>query len=207
MAINVGDTVAVTLRGSLLTSQIMSTFWYRCTVGMPGLTLQADYDSIILELRAAGVGAGDWIETAYLQSLPSNYTLDYLRVQVIAPVRNAYAESLINSPGAVAHVNSVSNLAGVITKRTIFAGRKFVGSLHLPISQSFHSGGEVSGAGLTAMAAIRGKVQAILSIPGGGSFLPIIYHRVGAPNYTDISSAETQETVRVMRRRTLRIGI
>jgi len=148
----------------------------------------------------------------YLACLPSQYELDSIRGQIIAPNRRVYSETLRGVPGTHLDTLETANLASVITLRTAFAGRNQVGNKHIgpiPSSGAVMTLGELTGAYKTLLTTLAGALMASI-VPAGIAAVarPCIYHPDGAvpPNTDWVESAIVGETVRVMRRRTVRLG-
>jgi len=205
------DVLLITYKGTAAGQRILLTTTYKITV-VPVPTDATVFVNAAIEAVRAGVGGGDLIETKYRACLPVEYELDSIRGQIIAPNRRVYSETLRGVPGTHADGMETANLAGVITLRTAFAGRNQVGNKHIgpiPSAGAVMVLGELTGAYKTLLGTLATALMAQL-VPVGIAAVarPVIYHPDGAvpPNTDWVESAIIGETVRVMRRRTVRVG-
>jgi hypothetical protein len=115
------------------------------------------------------------------------------------------------STGARTGVAAPQNLASVITLRGDFAGPNFLGNKHPGgVTTTDMTGGLFSNAflGLMESFAINCVAPVVVVPAAGGEFRfdPVIYNR-SSPNLSAyITNYAIQDSVRVMRRRTLRLG-
>ena len=167
---------------------------------------------------ALGNGNGTFIgEAGKLQSVNAQYFR--VSAQMIFPVRWAVQATDVNFQGTIDQVVPAQNLAITLTKRGDLGDRHNLGSLHvggIPINR--FQEGKVIAAALTDAA---GLVTWLTTDRGDGvspvDYVPVILNKTPIPN-TDpvryqisgsspITSVSVQDTARVMRRRTLRVGI
>jgi hypothetical protein len=208
MAANVGDKFLLTLVGGLYGQRIMSTFWYRLN-SVTGVVSEIDAND---EFRALVVGAGNLVEK-YLACCPPEYDLDFVWGQFIAPVRYAKRVTATGAePGTFDTAAHTANLAATITRRSGFATRQSVGSLHVPIgdTETAIENGLIT-AGLTiALDALADEMLDVqVTATGSVNWVGIINNQPtsDATKYETMTETFPQETVRVMRRRTVRLGI
>jgi len=205
------DVWQVSFRGVYNAQRIILTQTYQVTQITPPIT-DGNAALVLLNAVRAGVGGFDLIESAYLACMPAEYELQVIRAQNVKPNRRVYHEVIRTQPGTHAEVADTGNLAAVVTMRTDFAGRSQVSNRHIgpiPSTGTVQTLGALTGAYKTllstlATALLQSWSEAIPTI----TFTPCILHPtdIVPPNVDKITSAIVGETVRVMRRRTLRIG-
>lgn len=203
--LNDGDNILVTLRGSFNNQAIINTFYYRVTVAPTTKLPQFDVFEDLLDLFNA---PGNLI-AKFVEIPPGQYTLDQVWMQVVFPGRYVAYKFNAGIQGAGEDVGRTPNLAGVITRRTDKAGRNQVGSLHIPVGQGDNSvdNGLITGTTLSAMNALALVLKNSYTV-SGYTFRPVLTpFNNGDGSAKWIDSAFTQDTARVMRRRTLRLGI
>lgn len=207
----VNDVLLITYKGTAAGQRILLTTTYKITVVPTPMDANVFVNAAIDAVRA-GVGGGDLVETKYRACLPPEYELDSIRGQIIAPNRRVYAEQLRGVPGTHLDTMETANLAAVITLRTAFAGRNQVGNKHigpLPSAGAVMVLGELTGAYKALLTTLATALMSNI-VPVGIAAVarPVIYHADGAvpPNTDWVESAIIGETVRVMRRRTVRLG-
>lgn len=203
-AVNIGDKILITFSGSLFAQRILNTFWYQVSAltGTPNTT------SFGTALNTAITGAAT-LKTAFLDCCPDNYNLDQTWIQFIDPVRVVKSVFNDNLPGTWGADTDTANVAGVITRRGNLAGRKRVGSLHVPISSdptAITDGILVPGL-LARMATLASELPIALGVGSLGQVNPILRNGPLTTDVTLIDSAFTHNEVRTMRRRTLGRGI
>jgi len=209
--VSVNDVVLITYKGTAAEQRILLTTTYKVTTVPDPTEVDVFCGACIDEVRAGG-GGGDLIESDYLACLPSEYELDSIKCQIIAPNRRVYYEQLRGTPGTHADVMETTNLAGVITLRTDFAGRDQVSNKHigpLPATGNVMTLGSLTGAYKTLLTTLATSLMSQL-VPVGIAAVckPVIWHNDEAvpPNTDWIETAIIGETVRTMRRRSVRLG-
>lgn len=193
---SVGDIYRVTLSQTLHAQQVLNTLYYRETVNGGASPATA------LALRVAQVVVPP------LKAVQSN-ELSHLEVlaQKIWPQPVALPASDISAAGAggVASSSLPTSNAVVITKTTLFAGRKYRGRVFIggvPVSAEDDS---KLAAAVTASWVVFAQTLAAVLVSGGYTFVPIIYHKT---THTDdqIQNAIVRTILRVQRRREIGKG-
>lgn len=182
------------------------TFVVKGTVN-PGDTTVQSLQHILDFTKATGLGTS--LTDQIMNNLPSNYAMDFLRAQVVAPTRSV----LVDQPqttvtGGWGTATETTNLQGAITFRTDFGGRNQVSTIKVgPLPTDAAADGllEASYKAELADTALR-LTEVIPIVAGGFELYPVIWHRPGA-TYNYIRTAVTQDQVRTMRRRTVGLGI
>jgi len=208
MAIADGDVFLCTAVGTYAGQRILLTHTYR-VFNVIGTVDEATASTSLINEVKGGVG-GDVLESAYLALLGTNYNLDAWRAQKIHPVRYVRVEQARNVAGTGSAIAETGNIAAVITLRAALAGRRHISNKHIgpiPGDAATMVAGELTPAYQTLMNTLAtGLKSSIIIGPGGYTFVPCIYHRGLVPVTSDIVTSAIQSSVRVQRRRTLRVG-
>jgi hypothetical protein len=154
--------------------------------------------------------AGGYI-ARILPNLNNTITIVDHRMQLIYPGRFAPSISTVNSPGGVGTFGTPTNVAMTFTKRTGMATRWGIGSWHLPglnvvdlDSVGAWNAATVSAIGLDISVPLNGT-----HTPTGqnGNITAVLWSPDVPLRSTPITSFVGQLTPRVMRRRTVGLGI
>lgn len=209
MAHPIGSIVEVIIEWNILNQRCMSVLHYKVTA-----------DSSIVDPVGEAIDVANTVSSpggimdAILDCMSANTGSTKVSAQFIRGAggqRFAKATVTAINPGVRAASCTVSNIAAVITKRTIYSGRWAVGSLHIPgLSPGTYDNGKITDA---SMLGDLNDVAAELLNPitgnvGAGVYSPVVLHKAGVHGgSTDLLSTEVQTTVRTMRRRTVGLGI
>jgi hypothetical protein len=151
------------------------------------------------------------IISTYLSACSSAWTLIETRGQFVGPNRFSYANHPFGLAGSIGSDCRAQNVAGVITKRTLYTGRDQIGSVHMPgVPVSEYAGGEITAGQITRYLAIAAKLTQTVVVPtGGGTYIPVLWHRTQQfPSWSNrVQYTIVQPELRVMRRRTVGLGI
>ena len=196
----------VTMRGELNAQRILNTFQYHL-VGTPDPLL--DYHDYLDVFLTAFGGAGGMIEK-YMQCMPANYVLDRVRLQPTYPVRLRYGDYVMGTTGEFANSAKTSNLAASIRRVTDVLGRRGVGRVQMPLPEDTFLEGKLSDAdGYVTDLGVFGvqMLEPITTVSPAAVWEPVIFTVVGGIASTGVLiDAVPEDTVRVMRRRTVRLG-
>jgi len=215
--IDVGWCLSVTFRGRLCGQTTMTTFNYAVAEieagPVPSNVLA------ITDFNTAIVVAGN-LKPDYMDAMPQNYELVAIDYQWIVPLRYRKQTILFGDFGTNEVDAETANLAGVFTLHGERAGRRFIANKHLPgLAGADVANGILGGPQLARLTAV--KTQALANVVGGGvTWVPVIYGRYIAPYtkcgvakpgqpqlLTTVTGGDVWDTVRVMRRRTVGVGI
>lgn len=208
MSVASNDIFLATLDGSANGQRIMLTATYRIV----SITSPPFDEKSVSEDMAARLGAGgaDVLETAYLNCMPSNYTLNKISVQKIWPVRYRRYEEVSGNAGNIANVALSSNVATVLSFHSEMAGRSQVANKHIgPLATAvgWYTGGELTAGYKAVLGALRNAMLLNVTAAGWYTAAPTIYHPGDVvPKWNDITNGQVLDTVRVMRRRTVGLG-
>lgn len=201
-----GDLIQVNIE-SLQFNQvnINTLFWGIGTITGAAPSGEDLYDA--MNTKFAGVGE---LYDKYIAATPDSLFGTLTRFQTIKPQRYVSRTYPSTIQGNLATGNQ-TNLAAVITRRAVLAGRRYIGGVHIPLpdSNAVAVSGVLTNVYKTVLAALSLKMFQAFNLPVGGStvdLFPLIYHR-GTGGYSDVNDAIVQPTVRVMRRRTVGVGI
>jgi len=203
--LNAGDVLQVTIRGAVLDQEVMTNLTYVVNTASTAGTY----------LTAMAAWMNDWLNSAtgpqlsYLAAVAQNYTCIDIRGQRVWPTRDIALFKLDGRPGTRPTDAEAANLAGVITRHGPFGTRHDVTNLHLPaIADGDFIGGKLTAQQITRMGTLGTKLLNQITVPGEALTLdPVVTSRANLAAYRALIAFAVQDTVRVMRRRTLRIGI
>lgn len=205
MGLAVGDVVALTYEGTFDSQQIRYALHYRVAVAGSSTTPELDLDAMAANFSSPGTNS----MTNALQAVHvDSFNFDAVLAQRVWPVRTIGMRVLSSFPGLIGQPGLPANAAAVITKRTLTPGRMGLGSLHLTgIDTANVALSEITTlTGYTALATLLIASRTVPAVtmtvePGlfNPSFPPTFFSR--------LFDAPVQKTVRVMRRRTVRLGI
>lgn len=211
MPVEAGHIYALNWVGQIFSQRIMLTTHYKITAVNPDVEPSDVRSAMLVEVCAGG--GGDLIESDYLACLPPSYTLNRVVAQPIYPIRLVYEDAVRNVAGTHASDTEASNQAAVITLQTEYAGRSQVSNKHIgPIPQAatVQANGELVAAYKTLLTTLGDSLTSFIVVAGLGlTMIPVIYH----PNFTPPDTASdpiaefyVHDEIRVMRRRTVRLG-
>lgn len=196
------------IRGTINGQNVISVLHYRVSAVSGAATAAIEQDEFLVAAGPAGI---DDVVTPYLSCCPSNYTATELRAQFVAPTRFRFSTVSILAPGTRPAASNFQNSSAVMTKRTALSGRRQIGSLHFPGVADTDAVGGLLSAGLTsAMNTAALVLQSNLNaLPGTGIYVPVLWHRTlpSQPQSDPVIQFATQTTLRIMRRRTVGVGI
>ena len=142
-------------------------------------------------------------------AMTAEWKLDQVRVQKIAPTRAAYVTAQIDKNGLSGDDGQLTNIAVVVSKRGSSGTRRGQGSVHFGgWPTTVFNQGEIQAGPETwwnAFEPLYTAVQNVATIPA--TFKPVIYNPGATPNWQNIAVWQLQSTARVMRRRTVRVGV
>jgi len=206
MSLPVGAILEVTYLGRLLNQLTMNVrhYYVAAQSTTPGFT--DEIENILGYFSGGGIGA---LLPAYLQALPENLTVQQVSVQVVRPDRLRRQSNTINQ-GGLGPETAVSNVQASITFTTRLSGRDQQGGMRVPASPANAEAGNWSAAYQTDLTTLAARLSESFTEPDGdGIYQPCVFHRTkAAPNdHTDIVAFIIQPTTRVIRRRTLGVGV
>lgn len=198
------DKVMLTFVGTLCGQRVLNTFPLVVTAITGAPTVADSFDALLAKITAINE-----LKAKFLACCPSNYTLIYIWIQKVYPVR---IRKLIYSGAGIGTWDSAANtpnMAGVITRYGEIANRHGIGSLHVPISQGSDTvvDGYLTDDIKTPLSALSLKIEGFVStaapaVTYGHSLFPTPVSGLPVP----VVDTAVQITARVMRRRTVGVG-
>lgn len=203
----INDVYAITAFCRLFGQRVMNTLHYT-TATISAIADQVILQDLLNQVRG-GIGGAGVLEGEYMALFPSTYVLERWRVQKIRPTRTAFMEYTRNVSGTFVGTIETANIAASITKRTVLAGRKYIGRCQLvgPPNEGMNGGlVDTGSAWYTAFSNWGAAMKSTLTDSGTGVYAPCIHHKDPADPPTAWITSEPQLTVRTMHRRTLGLG-
>lgn len=203
-----GDVVQVIIESQVLQQTMLNVLYYRAKAGVPG----TEYFIILDELNTAiaeSQNAG--IVPYMIPMMGPNAEVVRIQSQRVYPTRDLYLRTPVGVVGTQNDDCDASNLAAVIVKRGERTGRGKSGTFHLGgLPMTSYALGRMTAGSRTLLTALADKLNdPQLSAGGESLFVPGMFNpTMGAPNnFNEIVACDVQDTVRVMRRRTVGVGI
>lgn len=205
--VQAADIVELTMMGKFEGNDVMNKFHYAC-ISVSGAPQGSQAVFAALDTNLSGVAG---LVNLVRLLAPSNYTLRFNRYQVIAPVRQVAYPIAKDVGGLNTFTTLTGNIAVALTKRGDLAGRKNISTTHVigTTAEDLIEAGKLTATAKTLAENIAAFMDNQVSITVGGvdyEFGPVIFHKNEPANPTPITSVIVQDTVRVMRRRTLNVG-
>lgn len=206
--IDVGNVIQVVMRGKANGQVNLNVLHYVVTkrpeTDQYGIALTNLADQI------AGVQAGT-LTSAMINMMGTNCTLDNVQLQRVSPQRSLYIQVPIGQDGLNPSQVTAQNVAAVITKQVERAGRGRVGSFHMGyVPPVFYVNGNLTAAAVPGYQAVANFLQKVIETPvDAGEYTPVTFDpNAPLPERTNIIvNCFPQITLRVMRRRTVGLGI
>lgn len=202
--VGAGDVLLVSFYGKLFNQTLINTFHYGVSIVAGDPLAKTFCDEVNAKLT--GVSS---LASKFLACCPAQYTLTFVRVQVIKPLRLAAFQYSNGTGGTSTLDTTTANLAGVVTRRGDLGNRKNVGSLHVPYpsSDAGVTAGTISTDMKTALGALGAVIIAGQQLATVGTIVPVIFNGPTKADVSPISTYIVQDTLRTMRRRNIGLGI
>lgn len=183
---------------------VMSVFHFKLTSGG---SITDGSAALLAMSNAMQAGGGLWLN--WVSAISDDLSNGMIYCQWIFPTRYSLRSFVpAVASGQVAITSFPQNLAVSITKMSDFGTRRGRGTLHMPgVPNTWVDGGELSAAGLAGYVAIRDDLNDTVVLATGHTLTPVIYNRSAPGDSITITDALLQPTSRVMRRRTVGVGI
>lgn len=203
-----GDAIIeVVFRGILFGQTTMSVMHYRVAAQAPaGVSVQAEMAQLADIFNDDTVGE---LKGLYRAVCPNAYTMTQVSVQPVYPLRYRKTVRATNSAG-IGGDSTTANVQAAITLTTDFAGRNQIGGIHPPCPTSMASGGILDGDYVNALGDLgQSLITPVSNVGLESSYQLVIWHRGIQPplSYTGVTGYIPQTEARVMRRRTVGLGI
>jgi len=200
-----GDIMLVTVKNKLFEQVCLNTFHYRlmdCT-GSP------EYFAVIDEFHAKFYTAAGSMYDKLQACYPQNLTTPQIWYQKVYSLRTMKVVKSPNDPGLWPHDATSANVACVVERRGVLANRRNVGSIHIPCAAdpATIDDGAPTPAYTTVLEAVATQINATITTAlGTCTWRPVLFNYPDPIIYSEIINASVQDTSRVMRRRTVRVG-
>lgn len=201
-----GAIVQLTYRSLLAGQRILNTFRYRCVTD---LTTLPDYRLALADL-ADQLDAAAGMTFKYVSACPTNMVIQKYRLQPIWPIRQRYEEYDVGQNGlATLGSTNTANVAVSIKRTGDIIGPHGVGRVQIPACTTGVTAGLVDPAYITAdLVPLADQMK--LEIPGVVypiTWVPLLFSVTNnIVSSADIIATSVEDTARVMRRRTVRVG-
>lgn len=207
MAVPGGGVIEVGIEGSLLNQQTLTVLHYRVAAAAPTLVdTLTELDGLLAILNDNTLGG--WKQNLRLL-LPENFQFVRFSAQEIFPGRSRRVKLAVADSG-LAEGTEISNVQLSFTKVTARGGRDQIGGIRLPATTAQAEAGRWNDLYLTRANNWADNLLAPIGNPTYSSIYQLcIYHRApGAlPKSDDVQDITVQPTTRVIRRRTVGVGV
>jgi len=202
-----GDILQYTLNCRYQGQVILNTWNFRVTQFVPDLV---DYEDFCMEVLTDLRAPGTLIDDLEALTVPEYSFVDH-RLQRVYPSRNRAVIDTLTTIGTLGETGCTVNQAAVVTKQGNVAGRFAIGSWHQTglAQNAFEATGNIALATRTALAAALSPLASVINPDGfaGTTLSPILWGRAVPLRQTPIAQLTAQISARVMRRRTVGLGI
>jgi len=205
MAIPIGSILEVQIETRANEQRCLNILHYRVTTEGSGTGIQAEVEDFL-----DGVESVSGIIGSYRALMSTEATMWSISGQLIRNDRYARIVHPIDDPGELSGNCTAQNVSAVITKRTELSGRWAVGSFHAAcLPESAYLAGKLKNATLILAQELADDIAETVTGPvRGGVYRPVVLHpQADHGGSTFISGCQAQETLRVVRRRTVGLGI
>lgn len=201
------DVAQVTVFATYQSSKILNVFHYKAVTAAPVATGNAEVNRLCTQFidkviqPAAGV---KWIDTVV-----QGYVFDYVQGQIVAPTRRYYTFEELTAPGGIIDDGCPSNIGATVSYQSATVGRGRSGSKHYTGFPNLDLGNGQVGAGVkdSLNAITANTLLTLTGLDPGLTWEPIIFNFAKPLDRNGIASTYVHPETRVMRRRTLYVGI
>lgn len=205
-----GDIIQVVFRTIVQEQTCLNVLHFKITqpVGQPSFT--SDMELLFTCVDPATAGS---VGQTFRSAIATNATIQDITLQRVSPTRDFYMRFPIGLAGiSTVGECTATNVSGVITKQSEKPGRGRSGSFHIPgIGQNGYSAGRLTNAYRAEILPLQDALKEDLIDPVTSDHLgvPGMFHP-SAPlgqQFQQVVATSIQSTLRVMRRRTVGVGI
>lgn len=203
-----GDVVQVVIESSCLGQTFLNVLHYRAKTNPTGNGYGQQLANLI---DAVGTGDDENIVPKMLALMSEEAKVVNVQAQRVYPNRDYYVRVEQDEAGIIPVVCNYPNSALVLTKQGEKIGRGRSGSFHLGgITDQHVALGYITAAGLILAASLGDKLgDPLVPSVGGFTWEPGLYNPTlgNGLNFNPLVGVFPRDTVRVMRRRTVGVGI
>jgi hypothetical protein len=203
--LDAGDVVNVTFMGKLFGQRVMNTLHFYCNpTAWVTTDLIGGYNAILDKLQVANK-----TQDKLLACCTPDYSLDFLRAQVISPARKVYHDRVVGAVGTHTGACTVPNTAAAIELKTLFADKPSHRNLFIPAPPtSGITEGVFTFAYMGVLETLADELLVILTPTGTGEVWPVVYTPSSVVNKTrPLATRVVMPEARVLTRRTVGRGI
>jgi hypothetical protein len=203
--LNVGDIVSVTFGGTLFSQRVMNVLHYRVSISSDSPSYVEASRRVAFAMQQGMVSPG----LTMLAAQAPEYVLDWVRVQKVNAARERYVQYSVGNPGTYAGVCTSPNVSAVLLKKSESVSRRGLGTFHLPgLPQEGYVGGYLTPAYQEKMNAIGATLlNPVTPVNDAVTVQPVIWTPADGLVYYPITATTLITTLRIMRRRTVGLGI
>jgi hypothetical protein len=203
------DIVQITVTGSYEAQVLLNVMHYKAeNAPDPGRTYEQGLTDLVAAIK--NDVASNWVPSL-LDCMGQEAGIDKIRAQRVYPTRDYYVDVTEAQPGTHANPVRTANIAATLTKQSSRAGRGRSGSFHVfGVPEGTFDLGRFLAAYMELLDTLSVNLKKTqVEHLGFSVWYPGMYNgSLGTPlNWSDIVQITPQDTVRIMRRRTLRVGI
>jgi len=200
----IGDIIQATIKSTVCGQTMLNVLSYRVTAVSSTTDVQVEQSQFGAQLNVANK-----VIDRMQNAMSNEATIQEVSCQFIRDTRWARSVVEIDIPGGIAVPCATANVAATITKRTEYAGRWAVGSFHLGgVPNDGYDGGLLDPDYKDLVALLAAELIQPIITGAGGTYEPVLLHAPGEHGgYSNLTATEVQDTLRVMRRRTVGLGI
>lgn len=203
-----GDIVQVVIESRVEGQTMLNVLYFKANEAEVGSTyfesLEKLIESVVSDLNTA-------IVARMTPLMGPNAQVTNVQAQRVYPTRDVYRRQPLGEPGTHVDDCDATNVAAVIVKQSSVAGRGRSGTFHLGgLGSTSYALGEMTNDAVGLLTALGDSLDD--KQPGVGDteqWIPGMFNAsLGAPNnFTTIAATAPRKTLRVMRRRTVGVGI
>lgn len=208
--LDAGAVLQVNFFGTLHGQRVMNTFHYMADATPDPLVDYRTYISALKDQLAT-------VDTGLIATLnalwPNNAYMDHMKIQPVYPERQRYVQYPLAIDGTVGDDADTANVAMSIRRNAEVIGRMGVGRVQIPLADLYRVDGYVDLAALIIpLEAFTDALLAIITtVTPAMTWQPILFGISLDPlapyvNTSPLFTATPEDTIRVMRRRTVRLG-
>lgn len=206
MAIPVNSIIEVAAIGTILGQTTMNVFHFVVDIADSTPDRFVELGNLLTEHFSANVAT---YGSTLIACCPGNWTFSRATAQVIYPVRERRVQQSRALPGGRQPADQ-PNVQASVTYSTDLAGRNQIGGKRVCMTPVDSELGFLNATLAGALTQFAIKSRTFISMPvTGGSYSPVIFHRSpnATPRFQRITGSFIQNTTRVIRRRTVGLGI
>lgn len=162
-------------------------------------------------MTAVGDTGAATIGKALMESMSEDARMVWIQAQCVGPDRRPFARQAIGMDGTIVEPCNAQNLSAVITKQVEVPGRGASGSFHVPgLPVTAYAFGDLDAVYVNKLLTLAERINTtVTAIAGELVIEPVTYQKSaeGPGTFNRIINAFPQTTLRVMRRRTVGLGI